>query len=271
MRDHELPELLRRAGDDLPEPDVAESTWAQGRVARRRRWASRALGGLAAAGAVGVLALQLTAGSGPGSGSLPVTPAGSSGDGATQQLLQPPLADLEVEAVSTAEDPGGQGDDEAGMRVVAGQPDPVLLGAALEARSLEVWTSVYTGCLASRGYTAERSGAALSVTLEGAFAGDYERDVAACRAELVTDAPAAVAPGTGVGMAQRGPLTGRYFQYYWAQRCLQDSGLPTGALMPAEDFILGLAWSQLPPWHPYQEAAEQGLYEQARTACPIVP
>ena len=253
MRDHELPELLHRATDEVGDPDVAESTWAQGRAARRRRWSSRAVGGLAAAGVVGLLALQVVGSEAEAPGVADPAASGTGTDGRGQHLLRPSLVwdqDLSTQP--------------------ADQPlDPALVGEWLEQESLHVWMAVYSGCLESRGYTVTTAGPSLSVTQQGVVAGEYERDSEACRAELVTDAPAVVPPLREASAAERARLSERYFQYYWTRQCLLESDVPTGDLMPAEDFIAGLARSQLPPWHPYQEAAEQGLYAQARDACPI--
>lgn len=290
MKGPELAGLLRRAADDLPEPDLAAPTWAAGRTARRRRWGTRAVGALAACGVVGVLGLQVVGGGGDGAPGGTVAPGAPPGTGAVvAQVLDPPApyleqvsrdeaaaqdrsaADLAPMPDQAAASAGPTVTEDAGVLsrstgMVAGS-----LGRGSDRAAHQVWVSLYTGCLTSRGYDVTTAGAALSVTRAGAVPGDYERDLAACRAELVTDPPVTAAPGHELTLEERSRLAGRYFQYYWARRCLLDAGLPTGDLMLAEHFISTLPVAQLPPWHPYQEAAEQGRYTEARAACPIAP
>lgn len=290
MRDSELRELLRRAGEDVPEPDVAEATWSRGRVARRHRWTARVVGGLAAAAVVGGLGVQLA--SWPGGG-VPV--AGGVDDASTHRFEPPPAAlggppaspelvaaeevrrhaqeAKEAKEAKEAQESRGAagGDDRAseGGQVIRDDMN-ALAGATLLRQARQTWADVYTGCLESRGYTVSRDGVALSVELpEGAIDGDYRRVAQACRAELATDAPVSVPPREGIDRQARAALTERYFEYYWAQSCLVDAGLPTVPTMLAEEFVTGLAWAQLPPWHPYEEAARQGRYAEAREACPI--
>lgn len=288
MRDAELRGLLHRAGEELPEPDVAESTWSRGRVVRRRRWTVRVVGGLAALAVEGGLGVQVAgwADGGPrGTTGL----AGGASDGPVQRL-EPPATPLGAPAFPAPEPVELQDarertqlsvDEAAEPRAaqeaagtggppvrVTGSTD-LLTGSALVLQSRQV-CDVHVGCLESRGYAVSRDGPALSVPLpDGKQDGDYRRDTQACRAELVTDAPVSVPPGEDVDDEARAALTERYFQYYWVQSCLVDADLPTVPAMPAEEFITGLAWAQLPPWHPYAEAARQGRYAEARAACPV--
>lgn len=286
MRDAELRELLHRAGDEVPEPDVAVSTWSRGRVARRRRWTLQCLGGLVAATVVGALGVQV-AGWSDGGPLSPAQVAGETGDGAVQRLEPPssvlvmsPLQDPQLLAVDerrTREDAADAARESAEAAETRAQGRmqegaAALAGSTLLDRTQQVWADVQAGCLESRGYLVSRDGPALSVTLpEGKKGGDYSRDTRACRAELLTDAPVSVIPLEPVVGQARVALTERYFQYYWAQGCLVDAGLPTVPVMPAEEFIAGLGWAQLPPWHPYEESARQGRYAEAREACPIQP
>ena len=90
MRDSELRALLRRAGDEIPELDVAESTWVRGRTARRHRWTARVVGGLVAASVVGVLGAQVAGWPGQDADG-GVRVAGAAGDGPQQQLELPTL------------------------------------------------------------------------------------------------------------------------------------------------------------------------------------
>lgn len=254
MKESELRALLHRAGDELPDPDVAEDTWSRGRLARRQRWTARVVGALVSASVVGVLGVQVTGWSEEVlRGTVEVT--GGAGDGPVQRL-EPPASVLEL---SRLPDPAR----------TSGWPD-LLTGSTLLHQGQQVWADVYTGCLESRGYAVSRDGTALSVTFpDGKQDGDYRRDTQACRAELATDTPTSVPPRSDIDKEARAALTGRYFQYYWAQGCLVDAGLPTSPTMLAEEFIAGLGQTQLPPWHPYQEAAREGRYAEAREACPI--
>lgn len=281
MKDSELRDLLRRAGAELPEPDVAESTWSRGRVSRRRRWTLQVVGGLAAVAVVGGLGGQVAGW--PDSG-LRSTADVAGGSEISERFEPPPvmLAGPPPSSEITALEEARARADEA-PRVRSSAEDGAQLEtvdvlpsvpSSLVIQTQQVWADVYTGCLESRGYVVARDGAALSVTFpDGRQDGDYRRDTAACRAELVTDAPTSQSPTggprSGLDGTDRAALMEHYFDYYWVQSCLVDAGLPTAPPMLAEEFISGLAWAQLPPWHPYQEAAREGRYAEAREACPI--
>lgn len=286
MRDSELRALLRRAGDEITEQDVAESTWVRGRTARRHRWTARVVGGLVAASVVGVLGAQVAGWPGQDADG-GVRVAGAVGDGPQQQLELPTLVGemasvaereaaeaLQVRSRMDAEDAreaeearsGGPAPEPGGDRSPQLDPSPWLL------QGQQVWADVYAGCLEAQGYVVARDGAVLSVTFpEGRQDGDYQREERECRGELVTDPPLTVSPQGGLDPEERAALADRYFQYYWAQGCLVDAGLPTPPTMPGEEFITGLSLTQLPPWHPYQEAAREGRYAEAQEACPIQP
>lgn len=287
MRDSELRALLHRAGDEIAEPDVAESTWVRGRTARRHRWTARVVGGLVAASVVGVLGAQVAGWPGPDAdGGARV--AGAAADGPQRQLELPTLVGeiaaipepeaaeaLEVrsrmEEASEAREAEqarseGPAPEPGGDRATELDPSPWLL------QGQQVWADVYAGCLESRGYVVARDGAVLSVTFpEGRQDGDYQREERECRSELVTDPPLSVSPHGDLDGEGRAAVADRYFQYYWAQGCLVDAGLPTSPAMAGEEFIAGLALTQLPPWHPYQEAAREGRYAEVQEACPIQP
>ncbi|WP_151523943.1 hypothetical protein [Serinicoccus kebangsaanensis] len=254
MRSQDLPRLLREAGDEAAEPDLARSTWERGRRSRRRRLVLTGTTGLAAL-ALGVTALTLSRPDLPGA-----EPAGRGGAAVGGAAIE-----LPVDGATT--DPGGQAE--------------------------RVWRTLYTACLEDLDY--EVAGVSddggLAATKLGVQAGERDRDLRRCRAELVLDSPVTLAaseepaegpwPATGefpaetssYGMDQsmRVVLTARYHEYFIANACLQEADLPTSVLPPAEDFIHELAREQLPAWHPYLEAAEQGRYADARAACPLTP
>ncbi|WP_299519564.1 hypothetical protein [uncultured Serinicoccus sp.] len=258
MRSQDLPRLLHLAGDEVLEPDLARSTWERGRRARRRR---RALTGT---GTLGVLALAVSAlslsWSGPGP--LPAGPAAGESVGvADTEAIEMPLT-----------------------------PSATLPGE--QARS--VWRVLYTACLEDLGYTVSvvpGDAGGLAATRQGVQAGERDRDLQRCRAQLVLDSPVTAAPseagrltppeagrerpaesaGWGLDQPSRLQLTARYQEYLVVDACLRDAGLPTSDPPPAEDFIQALVRDQLPPWHPHLEAAGQGRYGQALTSCPLTP
>ncbi|KUG51941.1 hypothetical protein AVL62_08405 [Serinicoccus chungangensis] len=257
MRSQDLPRLLHLAGEDVLEPDLARSTWERGRRSRRRRLALRGTG------ALGVLALAVSAFSLSWSepGPLPAGPAANGGGG--------PVG---AEAIEL----------------------PLTSGAALPGEQAgSVWRVLYTACLEDLGYEVSMvpgdGGGGLAATRQGVQAGERDRDLQRCRTRLALDSPVTAAPaeavretppqdgrrlpvesaGSGLDQPSRLQLTARYHEYLVADACLRDVGLPTSDPPPAEDFIEALVREQLPPWHPHLEAAEQGQYAQARTACPL--
>lgn len=260
MRDQDLPRLLRATGDDVGEPDLARSTWERGLKARRRRLVLTGAGGLGAL-ALTVSALTLTL---PGQGPSPApTTVASAARGAGPEAA----GAIELPLTASATLPGE--------------------------RAREVWRVLYTACLEEAGYDVSvlpgSTGGGLVAARPGVQAGERDRDLQRCRAELVLDAPVTLAPpdeprrslagddpdddstwgGWRLDQSDRMALTARYQSYLVVDACLHDAGLATSPPPPAEDFILTLALDQLPPWHPYVEAAGQGRYEQARTACPL--
>lgn len=259
MRSQDLPRLLHLAGDEVLEPDLARSTWERGRRSRRRRLALRGTG------ALGVVALAVSALSLSWSEPAPLT----AGPAAGEDVGPTDAEAIELPLTAAATLPGEQ------------------------ARS--VWRELYSACLTDLGYEVSvvpgdgDGGGGLAASRQGVQAGERDRDLQRCRAQLVLDSPVTAAPaeevretppqegraqpadplGPGLDRSSRLQLTARYQEYLVADSCLRDAGLPTSDPPPAEDFIQALVRDQLPPWHPHLEAAEQGRYEQARTACPL--
>lgn len=261
VREHELPELLQRAVQDVPEPDVAEDTWRLGRRARRRRGRAGALGGLVAAALVGLAAAQLPFQGGllHPSGTERADPAGRTAEGL---VLEPPeTPDLEG-ATWYRESPDLPPGSERWQ-----WPPPV--DAASLQSGHELWATLWTGCLESKGYAVDTDGVALTVLREGAAPADYTRDVLSCGTELRTDSPVVLDDPGGVRLKERSVLMNRWFQYDWTRQCLVENGLPTGPRPLADEFIGYLGWAQLPSWHPYLEMVLEGRYEEARDRCPM--
>lgn len=261
VREHELPELLQRAVQDVPEPDVAEDTWWQGRRSRRRRGQAGALGGLVAAALVGLAALQLPFQGGllHPSGTERADPAGRAAEGL---VLEPPeTPDLEG-TVWHQEPPGlPPGSDHW-------QWPPAIDAVSLQ-HAHDLWATLWTACLESRGYAVDVDGAALTMVRDGALSGDYTRDVLSCGNELRTDSPVVLDDPGGVRLKERSVLMNRWFQYDWTRQCLEENDLPTGPRPLADEFIAHLGWAQLPAWHPYLEMVQEGRYEEARDRCPM--
>lgn len=265
MRDEDLARLLHRATDALPEPDVAERTWAQGRRVRRRHRAGVVVGGLATAAVVALATVQGTGGGALHPSGMTVEP-GSSAGAPGERVLEPPQPP--EEAVLEAPRPEQFDPDLAGV-VWSDQVQAPLDPSLSYRNARSTWAMLWSACLQARGYDVTGRGTSLAVDLGGVPQGDYTRDVGTCRAELLTDSPVLLQPGDQLRIEDRSALTGRYFEYYWARQCLADAGLPTDPLVPAEDFIGQLAWAQIPAWHPYTAAAEDGRYAEARDACPL--
>lgn len=250
MREHELGDLLRASVDQVREPDLARVTWEKGRRRRRHR---SVVGGVVGAGSTaGVVALLLL---GPWAGGPP-----------GREPTTSPSAGIGVPA-----------------------PMPLDPGSAAAEQGRQVWVQLYSACLDDRGYAVTLREDGLAASRSDVVAGERDRDLARCRAELVLDAPAQVVslpapdaegagPGVGVraesdrwGVDEAGTqaLTGRYQDYGRVNRCLSEAGLPAGSVPTVAGFVQDYAWAQVPPWHPYLEAAEQGRYAEARDACPI--
>ena len=248
MREHELAGRLRSEAERIPEPDLAESTWERGRRVRRRRF----LAGVGGATTAAAAALAL--------------------------LVVPGAPDLSAE-------PAG---DVPGQTVVDA-PRPVAADQA-SGEELQTWTRLYTACLEASGYEVTRREHGIAATKLGVQAGERDRDLSRCQAELLLEAPPRPEPavpsppepeptepvpsdyGSGWGaMVQeaRMTLTARYHDYLISHSCLDAAGLPTREPPPAEVFIRGLDWAQIPAWHPYLEAAREGRYVEARDACPL--
>lgn len=269
MREDELGGLLHRAVEDVPEQDLAEQSWARGRRERRRRRGAGVLGGLVAAGLLGLAVAQAPLQGGPlhPSGTTAVAPAGEGSggrsgtteDGAGQDgmWVEPPPWSLPLE------DPAADGRSKLLVT-------PPFDAQGTREQAHRVWATLWTACLESRGYSVDVDGHALTMTREGAAPGDYLRVRSSCRAEVRTDSPAVLPPDGRITRSDRTALMTRWFEYDWAQQCLVENGLPTGPRPRlADTFVNDLVWAQLPTWHPYTAAAEAGLFEDARDHCPI--
>lgn len=254
MKDHQLPALLARAVDEVPEPQLAEQAWARGRRERRRRRVAGFVGSLAAAAVVALAVVQtpLQAGLLHPTETQQADPAGT-GAGL---LLEPP-----------------EGVDPEYRSLPLWDELPAWMAWEREEQRRqghELWASLWTACLEDRGYAVSPRGTALQLFRSEAGPGDHSRAVLACGEELRTETPLALDSGqTMVDVPLRSVLMNRWFVYDWTRQCLEKQGLPTAPRPYPDQFIAVLGWWGLPLWHPYQAMVEQGRYAEARDLCPI--
>lgn len=245
----------------VPEPDLAETTWRQGRRVRRQRHVATAVGGAAAlamvAGTWSVLADRPSAG-----------PAGTSGSDAVLSEAAPTPV---LEDVSRA-------DADRLSRERA---------AAEQAEAQRLWASLSVSCLEAQGIDAwtddEGRGVSSRRPDERGLPGLQDSH------DLCDQTMVLVMPGVGEFEATvpalprsigRGSVDHLYLAYSRTATCLSHNGLPTEEPPTAEEFaerfteLNGPGYRTgdpiLTPWHPYGAAlAQDGGVAKALEVCPV--
>lgn len=258
MKETEARRLLHRAADHIPDPEVAETAWRRGRTVRRRRHTAQLLGGLCAA-TVAVVAMTLGPGL-PGGGLV----AGPGGPEAERFWL--PVPSARQTSPDPALDPAQLG--ELGLLRDGATPIPEA-AVPLVDRARGVWATSYRACMEERGYAVANHGRSLWVSRAGTVRGGYERDRRECQTELRMDAPTIVGEGDTVSAVERREVVLHLRHYVDVNGCLAGQGLPVEDPMDEDEFVVGMAWAQTPPWHPYLAAIRADRYAEARTGCPI--